>query len=161
MRRGMVGLEDGLGGGQPGAHRLGPAAEAGEEVGLDEAGDDAHVGLDVVALQQDGRPVDLAHRDVRVARRVVVDDGVARHDLGPDELLHLGRGGLPVGPGGAQQRDAVVGHTGPRQLGEQRREHGAVGHGPGQVGEDDGDPRAAAHQVGQRRIRPAGGAARR
>jgi hypothetical protein len=54
----VVGLEDGLGGGESRAHRLGPTAEAGEEVRLDEAGDDAHVGLDVLALQQDGRAVD-------------------------------------------------------------------------------------------------------
>ena len=93
MRRGWWASRIVVGGGQSRADRLGPAAEAGEEVRLDEAGDDAHVGLDVLALQQ--------HRASRRPRpprtcarslvRVVVDDGVARHDVGPDELLHLRR----------------------------------------------------------------------
>ena len=50
----MVCLEDGLGGGQSRAHGLGPATETGEEVRLDEPGDDAEIGLDIVALQEDG-----------------------------------------------------------------------------------------------------------
>ncbi len=56
----VVRFEDRLGGSQSRAHRLGAAAEAGEEMGLHESGDDAHVGLDVLALQQDRGPVHLA-----------------------------------------------------------------------------------------------------
>ena len=61
----VVCLQDGRAGGETRAHRLRSAAEAGEEVGLDETGDDAQVGLDVLALEQHRRPVDLAHGDVR------------------------------------------------------------------------------------------------
>ena len=143
----VVCLQDGRGGGEPRADRLRPAAETGEEVRLDEAGHDAQVGLDVVALQQHRRPVHLAYGNVRRARRVVVDDGVAPDDLGPDELLHLGWRGLAVGPGGAQQRDALVGHPAASQLGQQRRQHGAVRHRARQVGEDDGDARRARRQL--------------
>ena len=53
-----VRLEDRLECGQARARPLGTAAEAGEEVGLDEAGQDADVGLDVAAVDPDGRAVD-------------------------------------------------------------------------------------------------------
>ncbi len=161
----VVRLQNRRGGRQPRADRLRPAAEAGEEVGLDEAGDDAQVGLDVLALQQHRHPVDVAHRDVRIARAVVIDDGVARHNLGPDELLHFRRARLPVGPGGAEQRDALVGYTATRQLGQQRRQHRAVRHGARQIGEDDGDPVRAVGQIRQRaaqqRVAEGGGDRRR
>ena len=135
---------------QPRADRLRPTAEAGEEVGLDETGHDAQVGFDVLALQQHRRPVDLAHRDVRVARAVMVDDGVARHDLGPDQFLHFRRGRLPVRAGGTEQRDVVVGHPGARELSQQWRQHGAVRHRARQVREDDGHPLRAVGQFLER-----------
>ena len=47
----MVSLQNGRVGGESGTDRFGPATEAGEEVRLDEAGDDAQVGLDVLALE--------------------------------------------------------------------------------------------------------------
>ena len=75
-----------------------------------------------------------------VVRGLVVDDAVAGHEVGADQLLHLRRGGLPVRPGGAQEGDVAVGHPGAGQLGQQRRQHGAVRHGAGQVGEDHGHP---------------------
>ena len=129
---GMVRLQDGLGGGQPRAHRLGPTAEAGEEVGLDEAGDDADVGLHVLALQQHRRPVHLSDAHVPRSARVVVDDPVAGHEVGADQLRHLGRGGLAVRPGGAQQRD--VRRRAPRARASSARSGGStVRFGMGRV----------------------------
>ncbi len=120
---GVVRLQDRLGRGQARAHGLGAAAEAGEEMGLDESGDDAYVGLDVLALQQDRGPVDLADRDVRIAPGIVVDDGVAGDDVGADELLHLRRRRLAVRPRGAEQGDGGVGN--PAVLRAARAEAGA------------------------------------
>jgi hypothetical protein len=105
----VVGLEDGLGGGDSGAHGLGPTTEAGKEVRLDEPGDDAHVGLDVLALQKDGRAVDPPDLEVVPAVGVVVDDGVAAHDRRAHQFLHFARGRLAMGTGGTEQRDGVVG----------------------------------------------------
>ena len=107
----VVRLQDGRAGGEPRADRLRAAAEAGEEVGLDEAGDDAQVGLDVLALQQHRRPVDLAHGDVRRrssrrGRRWRSAPTIS----GPTSSSISATRGLPVGPGGAQERDALVGH---------------------------------------------------
>ncbi len=147
----VVCLQNRRGGRQPRAHRFRASTEAGEEMGLHEAGDDAQVGLDVLALQPHRRSVDLTHCDVRVVTRaVMVDDDVARHDPGTEELLHFRRGRPPVRPGGAQERDAVVGHPAARQLGQERRQHRAVGHRARQIGEDDDHPFRAVGQVLQR-----------
>ncbi len=147
----VVRFEDRRGGGQSGTHRLGPSAEAGEEVRLDEAGDDADVRLDVVAQQLDRHAVDLTDRHVIGAVRIVVDDGVAGHDVGSHQFFELRGGGLAVAPGGAQQGDGRIGNPAPLQVAQQRRQHRPVGHGPGQVGKDHDDPRRAARQPGQRR----------
>ncbi len=78
----VVRFENGRGGGQSGTHRFGPSAEAGEEVGLDKAGDDADIRLDVATQQLDRHTIDLTDRHVIGAVRIVVDDGVAGHDVG-------------------------------------------------------------------------------
>ena len=76
----------------------------------------------------------------RVALGIVVDDGVAGHDVGADELRHLGRRGLAVRPGGAEQGDGGVGNPALLEVRQQRREHGPVGHRPGEIRKHDGDP---------------------
>ena len=149
---GVVGLQNGLGGGEARADRLGPTAEAGEEVRLDESGDDAHVGVDVVALQQDRRALDPSHLDVVSAVGVVVDDGVAVHDLGPDQLAPS-RSGWP-GDGCPVAQSSVTASSGTplrSSRASKRRQHGAVGHGSGQVGEDHHHPVGPRRQLGQRR----------
>ena len=71
-----MGFEDRLGRGQTGAHRLGAAAETGEEVGLDKSRDDAHVGVDITPVEAHRRGVHTPHFDVlAVVGAVVVDRG--------------------------------------------------------------------------------------
>ena len=82
---------------------------------------------------------------------VVVDDGVAVHDLGAHQLAHLTRGRLAMGARGAEQCDGLVRYAAALQEGEQGWQHGAVGHGSGQVGEDDHHPVGPHHQLGQGR----------
>ena len=126
-----VGLEDGGGGGQARAGTLRAPAPTGEEVGLDEAGHDPGVGLDVAAIEEDRCALDVAHLDVASVVGVVVVDPVAGHDVGPDQRRHLLGRGLPVGAGGAQQLHPVGTGPGPLQLGQQRRQDGGVGHRAG------------------------------
>ena len=105
----VVRLQDRLGGSQARAHGLGAAAETGKKMWFDESGDDAQIGLDVLALEQDRGPVHLADRHVRVAQPIVVDEPEAGDDVGTDELLHLCRRCLPVRPRGTEQGDGGVG----------------------------------------------------
>ena len=73
----VVQRQHGVQPGQPGRDELRPAAEAGEEVRLDEAGRDPHVGLDPVAVEPDRDAVAVLaepDRASRVVAGVVVDD---------------------------------------------------------------------------------------
>ncbi len=140
-----VGLEDRLQRGQARAGALGPAAEAGEEMGLDEPGQDAHVRLDVAAVDPHRHAVHASHLDVLGHRGVgsVLMDGVPAGGVGADELDHLLGGGQAVGAGGAQEVHAVGADTESFELGQQRWEDGAVGHGPREVGEHHRHPGSA------------------
>src|SRR5581483_2396913 len=69
---GMVRLQDGGGVRQAGAHRFWSPAESGEEMRLDEPGDDAYLRLDIVPQQTDRNAVDLPHGDVVIVARAVV-----------------------------------------------------------------------------------------
>ena len=102
-----VRIEDGLGGGQAGADTLGASAESGEEMRLDEAGEDADVGIQVARVDEDPGAVHHTHRDVGVVVGPVVVDGVAGDDVVTDEFGHLLGRGLAVGTGGAEQLHAV------------------------------------------------------
>ena len=78
--------------GQPGRDHLRTAAEAGEEVRLDEAGGDAHVGVEPVPVEPDRHVARRAAGEGQraVVARVVVDDAVAldnRRAEHPHELL--------------------------------------------------------------------------
>ncbi len=151
-----VRLEDGGGGGQPGADTLRAAAPAGEEVRFHEAGHDAEVGFGVAAIEQHRRAVDLPHRDVAPVVGRVVMDPIAGDDLLTDQCRHLRRGGLAMGAGGAQQLYPLGTGAGALELGQQRRQHGGVGHGAGEVGKDHHHPTGRPHQVAQRRARDGG-----
>ena len=78
----------------PGATIFGPAAETGEEVRLDEAGRDAHVGLQELAIQVDldacGRRADASER--RCVAAVVIDDAAAAQDVRAEHPLELAVG---------------------------------------------------------------------
>ena len=141
----VMGFEDRFGRRQARTDRLGATTESGEKVGLDEIGDDPHIRLDVVALETDWYAVDFTDGEVVITVGVVVDDGVAGHDLGPDQIPHLRRGGPTMGTGGAEQGDAIIV--------EQWWQHRPVGHGSGQIGKDDDDPPGSVGQLGQRRAR--------
>ena len=146
-----VGLEDGGRVGQPRADGFGSPAPPGEEMGFDEPGHDADAGVDVAVVEQDRHTVHRPHPDMTAVVGVVVVDAVAPGDGRADQLLHLGPGGLAVGPGGTQQLHPLRPGPGPFELGQERRQHRGVGHRTGEVGEDDGDPTLGTDQVGQRR----------
>ena len=152
-------LEDGVEIGKTGAHRLRATAEAGEEVRLDETGDDPQIGLHVTTVDAHHGCVDVTHVDVIVVGGTVVVHAVAGEDGGADESRHLGRGGPSVRPGGAEQLDSLRSGTEALELREQWREHGAIGHRARDVGEDDDDLPRSFHQSFE--WRSAGGRAQR
>ena len=137
--RGVVIAHDAPGGGHARQHQLGAAAEPGEEVRLDEPGRDAHVGVQVVAIdghRSSGRRApNLAARVVIL--RVVIHDRIAVGNVRAEHALDLFRCAWPVQAGGDHQQNLFRRHV--RQLVQQRAHHGAVGRGAGDVADDDGD----------------------
>jgi len=133
-------------------HCLRTAAEPGEKVRLDKAGQDAHRRLQVRALDPYRAPgVISGHLDqVFSVPGVVLHDAVAAGDPLTQHPPQLGLGLAPVGAQGIDQHDLVVGHAGLGQLLQQRGQHPVVGHGPGQVAKDHGHPILRLHQVAQR-----------
>ena len=123
---------------RPGHTPLGPPLKPAKKCGSTKPVQDADVGVDVAGVEPDRHAVDPPHHHVVVVVGPVVVDAVARHDVGPDQLGHLGRRGLAVGAGGAQQLHPLGPGAQPFELGQQRRQHRAVGHRPGQVGEHHG-----------------------
>ena len=91
---------------------------------------------------------------------VVVDPVALGRRARPTSSSISVRGGLAVGAGGAQQLHPLGPGPGPFELGQQRRQHGGVGHRPGEVGEDHGD-RARRVRSGRRARGPAIGSAQR
>ena len=140
---------------QAGRHHLGTAAEAGEEMRLDEAGGDAHVSAEPPPIQLDGhaRGGDPGVGQRCDIPRVVVHDGVARHDLGAEHghqfLVRVGA----MRAGGHQDGDVTRGHL--RQRREDRLQHHLARLRPRDVAHRDGHRLALAHQRRQRR--PGGG----
>ena len=89
------------------------AREAGHEVGLDEAQDDAPVGLHVVAVHQDRHAVRPGARGEqgRGVVGVVVDHAVAAQDVGADHRGQLLRGVGPVRARAVDDREPLGGHV--------------------------------------------------
>ena len=108
IRRRAVGLDDVSSGGQPGTGPFRTAAEAGEEMGLDEPGQDA-AGRPPRSVGRAGsgarRPAPTATWSRR--RRAGAGGPGTVDDVRADQLDHSGRGGRAVGAGGAQQLDPV------------------------------------------------------
>ena len=160
-----VGLEDRLERRQPRARPLRSAAEPGEEVGLDEARQDADVGLDVAAVDPHRRPVDAAHLDVLVLRPsarcwwMAVARRPCRGPRARPSRRGWRRGGCPVAHSSSTRSGPAPSRSSSASSGRQDR---AVGHGPGEVGEDHRHrrchpptPRRAALRAVLARARPA------
>ena len=93
--------------GQSGRHHLGSAAETGEEVRLDEAGRDPHVGIEELAIQKHlhtggGRAHASQRRGVAA---VVIDHRVAAQDLAAEHALELLIGVATMGARRDENRD--------------------------------------------------------
>ncbi len=154
---GPVIAHDGLDVGDAGHDPLRTAAEAGEEVRLDEAGDDAEVGFDAVAVDPGGGAgAGGAEGDAGlVGFGFVVQDAVLGDDLGGKHALELG---LRVGAMRAElveEGDLVALNAVGMEVFQQPRDDAVVGSGAGDVREEDRDPGAGAEGVGQGR-RPHG-----
>ena len=137
---------------RPGATSLGPPREPGEEVRLDEAGGDPHVGLDPCPVEphRHARPVPAQpDQRPRVAGVVVDDPDRAGHGLA-EHGPQLGVGVATVGAGG-DQHDHVVEVDHAVQLGQHRRDHQVSGLRPGAVAGRDGHRLARPDPLAQRR----------
>ena len=123
MRRGVVQCQHRLQAGEAGRDQLRAAAEAGEEVRLDEAGGDAHVGVDPLPVQPDRarrRPsLPDPAQAVLVAGVVVDHPDPVEHVSAPSMASQLGVRVAAVGAGGHEQHD-VLGPDEAVQLVEQR-----------------------------------------
>ena len=135
---------------RPGATIFGPPGESGEQVRLDEAGQD----LDVV-VQEVGVDPDRAARagltEVAVppeVERVVVDHPVAPRDLRAEHPLQLLRGVAAMGAGGDEDGD--VGRVNVVDLGEDDGQDAAGRGGAGHVADDDGDAGSRRYPLAQR-----------
>ncbi len=137
--------------GQTRGHHLRSAAEAGEEMRFDEAGRDADVGLGPVSVQPDGHAARrrAGKGQLRRVSGVVIDDPVARHDVGPEHPRQLvGRTGT-VGARGDQNRD-VLGARLPER-GEDGFEHHPARLRACDVADRDRDLVTGRDERGQRR----------
>ena len=94
---------------QPGSDELRAAGKTGEEMGLDEAGSYAYVGVDPLPVQLDGHPV--THRpqvdEVGRVASVVVHYAHFGEKFRAEHSLQLGRRVATVGAGGHQHNDVV------------------------------------------------------
>jgi len=131
---------------------FGTAAEAGEEVGLDEAGGDAQVGLHPLRVEPDGDAVAvLAHPgERRAVARVVVDDADAVVDLVAEHAAQLLLGVAAVRPRRHEDRDVVEVDDAVELL-EHGGDHEVARLGPGAVAHRDGDRLARLGDLAQRR----------
>ena len=137
--------------GQPRRDHLRAAAEAGEEVRLDEPRGDADVRLRPGPVQPDrDAAVDLAEgHELGLVERVVDDDAVAVDDVRAEHLHELVPGRRPVGAARDHDRDAVRGHV--RQGLEHHRQHRGARHRPRDVADRDGHALVAAHALAEGR----------
>ncbi len=136
---GAVVAHDGMESAASGNDAFGAAAESGEEVGFDEAGDDADISLDEVTVEECGCAVASgAELDECIGVfRFVVEDVVASDYFGGEESFEFGVG---VGSMGAELVDEcdVVGRN-VMQVLEQPGDEAVVGGGAGDVAKRDAD----------------------
>ncbi len=135
---------------QPGYDPLDAAAEAGEEMRLDEAGDDAHVRLRQLAVDEGGSAV--AHR-AELCQRVlvfgfVIEHAVMARDLRREHFFQFRRGIGPVGAELVEQGDVLGRHAG--QIFQQPGDQAVIGRGARQVGEGDANVGAGLDPLAQR-----------
>jgi len=138
--------------GEAGHQRLGAAREAGEEVRLDEAGQDRDRRLQVQPVEINGvaaRGRAPVHQRAVVAR-VVVDHAVAARDHGSEHLIELGRRVGAVRPRRHQDSDVLARHTSPLKLSQQGRQHTVAGHRARAVVDHDHDRIGGSGQLAQR-----------
>jgi hypothetical protein len=126
------------------------AAEAGEEMRFDEAGDDADIGLGQVAVDQ-GRGAVAHGAELRQNGGVfgfVIEDAVAAGDFGSEQFVQFRRRVGAVGAELVQQRDLIARHAG--QIIQEPRDQAVVGRGSRQVGEGDANAVARLDPLAQR-----------
>ena len=118
------------------------AAEAGEEMRFNKTGDNPHVGVGKMFVDQGrfARAGD-AELNVRVGVvRLVIEHAIIRHDFGREHFFQFGFGVGTMGAKRVEQGDVFARHVG--QMREQPRNEPVIRRGAGDVGEDD------AHAVG-------------
>jgi hypothetical protein len=137
---------------EPGRHHLGAAAEAGEEVRLDEAGGDPHVGLHPLAVEPHGHALAVLAEVLQAPRvaRVVVDDPHAVRHLGAEHRPDLLVGVAAVGARG-HEHGHVVERDHALELLEHGGDHEVARLGARAVAHGDGHAPAAAGGVAQSR----------
>ena len=141
--RGVVQGHHRLEAGQPRRHHLRPAAEAGKEVRLDEAGGDADVGVQPLAIQDTGTPVDVradATRATTSSRPSWLMTRQRRARSRPSMRSSSAWRVRAVRAGGDEDGDVLVPDAG--HLREQRLSICAPRLRPGDVAHGDGDPLA-------------------
>ena len=91
-----------------------PAAEPGEKVRLDEAGDDAHIGLDEVPVDERRSAVtsDTHLRQRAAVLRFVIQNPVILHDRRGEQAFQFGASIWPMRPQLVEQRDLFARNIG-------------------------------------------------
>ena len=132
---------------------LGAAGKAGEEVRLDEAGEDHQVGLHNRAVQADGLASAGGARgdQLRVVPGVVLPAAVAVDDPVTEHLPELRVRLRAVGAQGVDQGDVAARHPSGFQRPQQHRQDAVVGRGAGDVRVGHHHPPLARCQLGQGR----------
>ena len=137
--------------GEPRHDAFRAAAEAGEEVRLDEARDDTHVGLDPSTVQVDRHVPDHAHVDeVRPVARVVIDDVPQAEDLVAEHGSTLIGRRSTVRPG-RDQHDHVLRPDDTVEDLHDRLQHQRARLRPRHVADGDRDALAGANDVAKTR----------
>ena len=152
IRAASCSVEHRLEAGETGRDHLRAAAEAGEEVRLDEAGRDPHVGLDPRAVEPHGhaapsRPSqtsDAASRASWLTTRDRVDDVVAEHRPSSSSRVAAVRAGRDEDRRRPRRDDAV-------ELVEDRRDHDRRAAAGGCRRTRDRDRLPGSHELAQRR----------
>ena len=148
---GVVVAEDGPLAGHARHDGLAAAAEAGEEVRLDEARQDLEVAAHELGVEP-GLVALRGHADADLGRgieSVVLDDAAPLEDRVPDHGPELGLGVGPVGAERVEEDDLESG-DGVQDL-QDGPEEERVGRGPGDIAEDDADAHAGADEVAEGR----------
>ena len=133
-----------------GSDQLRPAAEPGEEVRLDEAGRDADVRVDPLAVEPHRHVHHLsAVPEAALVAGVVVHDSHSLEHVVAEHRVELGRGVAPMGAGG-NEHDDVVGVDDALELVEHRRDHQMPRLRSGAVAHRDRNRLAGAHPCTER-----------